>query len=211
MRGATRSNNALLRENKNFNPRAPCGARQLSNARYIPDNTFQSTRPVRGATIWCCLMRELQVISIHAPRAGRDFLFSFVFSNLYDFNPRAPCGARLPIFPGNTITPIFQSTRPVRGATSLSSSRSSSLFYFNPRAPCGARHPCCYPFNIILFISIHAPRAGRDSADRLLSTNTALFQSTRPVRGATKGYTEFFKLQRFQSTRPVRGATEIGQ
>ena len=34
-------------------------------------------------------------------------------------------------------------------------------------------------------ISIHAPRAGRDNSDVVLSYPRQLFQSTRPVRGAT--------------------------
>ena len=59
-----------------FNPRAPCGAllpQELTNA---DANTFQSTRPLRGAT--------------PAPMPlppGRC-----------DFNPRAPCGARPTVY-----------------------------------------------------------------------------------------------------------------
>ena len=34
---------------------------------------------------------------------------------------------------------VFQSTRPVRGATSTARRFSDSSFGFNPRAPCGAR------------------------------------------------------------------------
>ena len=56
---------------------------------------FQSTRPVRGATIHLKLTRKYEIVSIHAPRAGRDFML---------------CK------PSAFITE-FQSTRPVRGAT----------------------------------------------------------------------------------------------
>ena len=56
---------------------------------------FQSTRPVRGATIDRRAAGKAAVgISIHAPRAGRDNLMIGVYHILSYFNPRAPCGAR---------------------------------------------------------------------------------------------------------------------
>ena len=55
---------------------------------------------------------------------------------------------------------------------------------FNPRAPCGAR------------------RSARWGAYEDL-----VFQSTRPMRGATKGLVESLEDMMFQSTRPMRGAT----
>ena len=78
----------------------------------------------------------------------------------------------------------FQSTRPVRGATSAKRlvpdyisisihapragrdrrQRLQNAFYsyFNPRAPCGARPAGFTGKSIETDISIHAPRAGRD-------------------------------------------------
>ena len=57
-------------------------------------------------------------VSIHAPRAGRDCGRPASTVPSLRFNPRAPCGARL----GEEIRcqppHKFQSTRPVRGATS---------------------------------------------------------------------------------------------
>ena len=35
---------------KNFNPRAPCGARPICGMSYFPTPGFQPTRPLRGAT-----------------------------------------------------------------------------------------------------------------------------------------------------------------
>ena len=55
------------------------------------------------------------------------------------FNPRAPCGARLAWMYLFKNYDLFQSTRPVRGATPFSGGRQVG-------------HE----------ISIHAPRAGRD-------------------------------------------------
>ena len=55
---------------------------------------FQSTRPVRGATVECLNMLKGAEISIHAPRAGRDGVYELSSHLDTNFNPRAPCGAR---------------------------------------------------------------------------------------------------------------------
>ena len=106
-------------------------------------SAFQSTRPVRGATDASQIDRLTVSVSIHAPRAGRDLLAENLSRDALGvsihapragrdesrideatggsgFNPRAPCGARrkLAIRPGSCW--MFQSTRPVRGATSIS-------------------------------------------------------------------------------------------
>ena len=72
VRGATKNSRMARRSHSNFNPRAPCGARQLAVGSPVRLSVFQSTRPVRGATT-------------STANAG---------SLLYYFNPRAPCGAR---------------------------------------------------------------------------------------------------------------------
>ena len=100
---------------------------------------FQSTRPVRGATV----IRKIPNTCV------------------WGFNPRAPCGARLVGGDSFALFRRFQSTRPVRGATVCRSSSAHSFpvsihapragrdaarvhshrfkCSFNPRAPCGAR------------------------------------------------------------------------
>ena len=190
---------------------------------------FQSARPVRGAT-WgefpmheqcgisirapragrdACPPRRLwpdYSISIRAPRAGRDDGAKLWFSCNPDFNPRAPCGARLDHQIGDVPAVEFQSARPVRGAT-----------LFSARYTTGS------------FISIRAPRAGRDAFGSLDCIG-GTFQSARPVRGATsppvtspppasnfnprapcgarlKGFCLNQVQAEFQSARPVRGAT----
>ena len=137
-RGATRAIWIPHSWRKYFNPRAPCGARPRRLIRPTPRPTFQSTRPVRGATIFSpasvllalfqstrpvrgATVQMLQdvlanEISIHAPRAGRDCSDVARCSCQRDFNPRAPCGARP------------QGEQGIQGPED-----------FNPRAPCGAR------------------------------------------------------------------------
>ena len=148
-------------EHADFNPRAPCGARLIQLRYWFSASTFQSTRPVRSATL-AAIVADLDaeisihapraerdpchrlpplpaVISIHAPRAERDKLACVAFCCALNFNPRAPCGAR----------PSRSWWKP-------------SPRYFNPRAPCGARQ-----------------------TGRYLTSGGIRFQSTRPVRSAT--------------------------
>ena len=104
---------------RHFNPRAPCGARRLKDVFFRALYVFQPTRPLRGATRTVCSCRVIRNISTHAPLAGRDAWTviqtgaDWVFQptrplrgatakaalrtqHVSDFNPRAPCGARLP-------------------------------------------------------------------------------------------------------------------
>ena len=126
--------------------------------------TFQSTRPMRGATLYHGRAQSHRRVSIHAPHAGRDEHGRRCRGQPGRFNPRAPCGARPKALEKEEEMKMFQSTRPMRGATRCPSSRPSldrvsihaphagrdpslSRFAvrrmcFNPRAPCGARHFC---------------------------------------------------------------------
>ena len=197
-----------------FNPRAPCGARPAAVAYVCKYVRFQSTRPLRGATPASVMYDSCMVfqstrplrgatparllsgrhpqISIHAPLAGRDHSASSSPSSALNFNPRAPCGARLsrpyrsrailrfqstrPLRGATKVKlvlyamPTFQSTRPLRGATARRPGRSCSSRNFNPRAPCGARRG---------FVALGA--------------FDAAFQSTRPLRGATANLTNFHR------------------
>ena len=162
-----------------------------------------------GATVLLPKLVKNRLISIHAPRVGRDCtpslktlptmrfqstrpvwgatsILARQWGCFWNFNPRAPCGARLLVKFTAKITAIFQSTRPVWGATTFD----GGIDYGN-------------------LISIHAPRVGRDRMDFAISAIERIFQSTRPVWGATwrKSAAELDKS--FQSTRPVWGATLI--
>jgi len=193
-------------------------------------DSFQSTRPARGATRGIVGLAVLGLVSIHAPRAGRD--------------PDG-CGATLPC--GG-----FQSTRPARGATcilsvpvnqirvsihapragrdrSFCTAPPSAGARFNPRAPRGARR---MPFNAADGCGGFNPRAPRGArpVQPYFRFYASGFQSTRPARGATLPYPPSRPSARvsihapragrdraderrvgnegqFQSTRPARGAT----
>ena len=78
-------------------------------------------------------------ISIHAPRAGSDQVIRVYVQNATYFNPRSPCGERRCMRPACSVSSVFQSTLPVRGAT-MNNARSTAFSHdFNPRSPCGER------------------------------------------------------------------------
>ena len=58
-----------------------------------------------------------------------------------------------------------------------------------------------------LLVSIHAPREGRDVYFQSRTWGAPVFQSTRPVKGATLYEVAVEAAYWFQSTRPVKGAT----
>ena len=94
--GRDPSGATATKEKGNFNPRAPCGARPVGRDRNKGERKFQSTRPLRGATIVLDVLAKQGMISIHAPLAGRD--------------PYYQHGVQF-------SKERFQSTRPLRGAT----------------------------------------------------------------------------------------------
>ena len=208
MRGATACSISQGWSTSNFNPRAPCGARPLSCSLASQAVIFQSTRPMRGATLKYAIPALAIGISIHAPHAGRDILPpSAIWSFPRNFNPRAPCGARLHEVSKYVIPHVFQSTRPMRGATNVTLFAPCATIYFNPRAPCGARLLLASPVLSSLPISIHAPHAGRDSSRRRRCRRLRDFNPRAPC-GARRKEIDMQKINlKFQSTRPMRGAT----
>ena len=126
-------------KSSNFNPRSLYGERRNGDCCHDKSASFQSTLPVRGATNSTMISSALPIISIHAPCTGSDVALQkreqgFVISihapcTGSDQDDRFPWAERK----------VFQSTLPVRGATTL----------FVPH--CRAAR-----------ISIHAPCTGSD-------------------------------------------------
>ena len=55
-----------------FNPRTPCGVRRSARPGISRSRSFQSTHPLRGATVSYDRVKDSLKISIHAPLAGCD-------------------------------------------------------------------------------------------------------------------------------------------
>ena len=123
-----------------FNPRPPCGGRRVYLFKGLVVCDFNPRPPCGGRRrAWGIGLIPAHHISIHAPRAGGDLTRILFRAPITDFNPRPPCGGRLNLPAGNYNDKQFQSTPPVRGATSKGA--------FTHDRPA---------------ISIHAPRAGGD-------------------------------------------------
>ena len=153
--GATSANHKGSRTPSYFNPRAV--------AKNADNNTlFQSTRPAWGATPQFSAYTIPQIISIHAPRVGRDSLsprltLSFCISI---HAPRVGRDMDLANPSGFVLISIHA---PRVGRDPKESPPPRCPRHFNPRAPRGAR------------------RYGIVAACRYRG-----FQSTRPAWGATK-------------------------
>ena len=125
---------------RDFNPRSPCGLRH--NSPYMPircrifqstqpmraatvsagnkrlRSLFQSTQPMRAATTGYSVENISSFISIHAAHAGCDRSRNFPLPAVQYFNPRSPCGLRLDSYLSlSRCREVFQSTQPMRAAT----------------------------------------------------------------------------------------------
>ena len=170
------------------------------------DFAFQSTCPLRGTTGRITMLVDDNVFQSTCPLRGTTFARP-VDLTVQNFNPRAPCGARLvTVKTGPGTYKKFQSTCPLRGTTWVGYFRMvngtisihvplaghdhppcrgrSPARHFNPRAPCGARQDVtCFD----LVCSHFNPRApcGARLCPPSLRLLKAQFQSTCPLRGTT--------------------------
>ena len=127
--------------------------------------------------------------STHSMRSATWPLALWPCTSTINFNPRTPCGVRLPWCGVITVFDLFQSTHSMRSATgnfvvdaplttfqSTHSMRSATMTSdllttvwtdFNPRTPCGVRHKPVTSLDIqFLAISIHALHAECDCKHR---------------------------------------------
>ena len=162
--------NAVIKlavQDYNFNPRHPYGWRHFCRRWRRSHAQFQSTPPIRVATV-----------------TGVDDVGSLM---------------------------VFQSTPPIRVATRTDSAGSIPLLYFNPRHPYGWRRFTFFGGKKLISISIHATHTGGDQwCQNRFHTHTQ-FQSTPPIRVATKRKSCNPTAFRFQSTPPIRVATKVSK
>ena len=123
---------------KDFNPRAPCGARRGCIWCALKDSAFQSTRPVWGATFDNLLDATGYPISIHAPRVGRDTTV-LLFDEFQSISIHAP--------------------RVGRDLREQWAQKQADISIHAPRV---GRDEYGYGWGGLIGISIHAPRVGRD-------------------------------------------------
>ena len=145
-----------------FNPRSPCGERPNTPDGFTLTFGFQSTLPMRGATL-------LQYVAFkprgnfnpRSPCGERLPAMTISWAFCY-FNPRSPCGERLSHPRSVLWIQCISIHAPHAGSDRFWRGSNTGRADFNPRFPCGER-----PWR--------QRRAGLRSG----------FQSTLPMRGAT--------------------------
>ncbi len=153
-------------------------------------------------------MKSNKGISIHAPHAGSDPVFSPFFAHL-KISIHAPhAGSDSEMLVVFSSVAAISIHAPHAGSDVSNSAIFSPPVDFNPRSPCGERRDSpvilsrCLLFQSTLpmrgathiavilyipssFISIHAPHAGSDCDWVITKPPEITFQSTLPMRGAT--------------------------
>ena len=147
---------------------------------------FQSTLPVRGATFTTQVLFFKFIISIHAPRTGSDFVPVLQGYQQCYFNPRSPYGERLlqtkEIVSGGAIS----IHAPRTGSDVFSAALRANRTYFNPRSPYGERlGKYAVPKSTGSNFNPRSPYGERLMRPVEVESDDA-FQSTLPVRGATR-------------------------
>ena len=206
LRGTTGAKDQKVLGYRDFNPRAPCGARQARGIPRTPKSAFQSTCPLRGTTQNFQGDPQKEVISIHVPLAGHDDCAG-------GYGMRTQISIHVPLaghdiqnLPTIIVEIVFQSTCPLRGTTGrcfregyhtmisihVPLAGHDGLVLFAKAAFCIsihvplAGHDCRDLFAKGCFcISIHVPLAGHDAPGVLRRADATQFQSTCPLRGTT--------------------------
>ena len=162
MRGATKSEQSINRTARFQSTRPVWGATLRLPPEVISPSSFNPRAPCGARRTIDHIRHSLTLVSIHAPRMGRD-LWGVANPRQHDrFNPRAPCGARLRDDLAGPEAFMFQSTRPMRGATTNMLRKNNGIEFQSTRPMRGATF-ALYNVAPVVFV----------------------FQSPRPMRGAT--------------------------
>ena len=146
---------------RNFNPLSPHGERRMLSSIVSLPGQFQSTLPAWGETARARAPPCPDAISIHSPRMGRDIPNSPPVFAVTDFNPLSPHGERRAKLFAKVTTLAFQSTLPAWGETCYRRAI-DALPPFQSTLPAWGETEPEGATDVVLEISIHSPRMGRD-------------------------------------------------
>ena len=144
--------------NHDFNPRAPCGARQElirvfivkpekisthaplagrddSPSEAFPASEISTHAPLAGRDYDPSPLFWFYYISTHAPLAGRDEINELTHPSNHHFNPRAPCGARQQKSTNHYAH--FCDNRQISDAFAQNAACQGILLLFDAGKPCG--------------------------------------------------------------------------
>ena len=167
------------------------------------------------------------MISIHAPHAGSDlrlfpaisavFLFqstlpmrgatwTFHYSaQMSNFNPRSPCGER-PYGDYKRCKTFAISIHAPHAGSDIREFYGMKAIVISIHAPHAGSDPRCIQDIQLPIISIHAPHAGSDRPRRARQRQKPLFQSTLPMRGATRPESSWHRSARISIHAPHAGS-----
>ena len=201
---------------------------------YKAISEFQSAHPMRGATFIPHHGMHASTISIHAPHAGCDCMLYVIYKAISKFQSTHPMrGATLITHNWARSCCLFQSTHPMRGATP-SDCTACLICVISIHAPHAGCDLSRLTHKSARAISIHAPHAGCDPHPVRLRrghrdfnprtpcgvrplpvaywVNEGTFQSTHPMRGATRQYPHMGRLVKISIHAPHAGCdAEIEQ
>ena len=182
--------------------------REATRFCFISDrlSVFQSTPPMREATLCLCSTLRYAVVSIHASHAGGDPISLHRPRTRDSFNPRLPCGRRQKKTPKRRRELRFQSTPPMREAT-----RNTYLYKtkngFQSTPPMREATTLVTAYYVHCNVSIHASHAGGDFVLIVISANSHGFNPRLPCGRRLCANRNLSKFSWFQSTPPMREAT----
>ena len=193
---------------------------------------FQSTRPIRSATVYVQTMESTPSISIHAPHTERDCANLIEIINTRAFQSTRPIrSATILCCLFRIFLSIFQSTRPIRSATLLFLLLVALQFPFQSTRPIRSATRRRYQPTVGGGISIHAPHTERDGCNPYCNTicnpisiHAPHTERDSPPAGVRPRYNNISihaphterdrhtahnnkRDTKFQSTRPIRSAT----
>ena len=162
---------------------------------------------MRGATTDSITGWETVRISIHAPRAGSDCNERYRQIPESYFNPRSPCGERRKVENAVYCNCLNFNPRSPCGERQRNPRCMSTYITFQSTLPVRERLNPCPLRGYVLAISIHAPRAGSDVLCPLSCRCSRHFNPRSPCGERRRATRSQRSSARFQSTLPVRGAT----
>ncbi len=188
-------------------PLAGCDPR--AEVEKLVQSGFQSTHPLRGATLQQQENQRLRDISIHAPLAGCDDTHLAEIDKKLGFQSTHPLRGATRDYTLETYQTVISIHAPLAGCDGQSASLAWRHIGFQSTHPLrGATCIWTSAWRTSTFQSTH-PLRGATPCKRVPFL-VKPFQSTHPLRGATHGWSAHMPKFGFQSTHPLRGATVFG-
>ena len=163
-----------------FNPRSPHGERLRSENNVNIRVLFQSTLPARGATILAPNLRNLQHISIHAPRTGSDVPSAPTFAPDVAISIHAPRTGSDEHHVYDKIITMISVHAPRTGSDAQGHTCYAHRAQFQSTLPARGATARIASITAVKEISIHAPRTGSDKTVVSTSSNRLNFNPRSP-------------------------------